>query len=203
MRRLGLLVVGLWNGALLVSAVWVLSATSAAATPVRITIESFAPATFPTASIVVDIPDINDQVEVSRQAALLTMSPDGWDVGAYSTAWLYHTAPPSWSAELYSVYVENATELPALFGYSLNSEALAYGPNFGLIFHIDAWAERLSHDIGESVNNYGVISGVMGGAWVQLGVQNLGSFSATPIPEPSTALLLGVGLVGMAARRRL
>ena len=163
-----------------------------------LTLRSYSPATLPTVSTIIDIPDLNDQLEVSRQATIFSLSSDGWDLAAYG-GWSIHDTPPKWSAEQYSVGIPgpNAAMYNSL-GYELNQEALNLGPAYILVFHTDLWAERLSHEIGESTDNYGVISGCMGGNWSQCEIADWGEFSVTP--EPATLSLLALG--GLAIVRR-
>ncbi len=55
---------------------------------------------------------------------------------------------------------------------------------FGLQFHTDEWVSNPIHDLGESgesIDNYGVISGSMGGKWLQTPVPKWGGFRVEPI----------------------
>ena len=88
----------------------------------------------------------------------------------------------------------------------MNQEALTYGAGYYfLAFHTDAWSERLSHEVGESPNNFGVISGLMGGDWTQCPVPDWGRYYVEPVstvPAPPTVYLLSVGLIGVGIIRR-
>jgi len=115
--------------------------------------------------------------------------------------------PPSWSGHLYfidvSVSLPVASDIEDLFGFEMTEFGGATGPHYSLYFHIDEWVAHGSHNIGESPNNYGVISGGMeGNAWHQAPVPNWGTFSATIVPEPTTMLLFGFGLIGLVGFRR-
>jgi hypothetical protein len=177
------------------------------ATPVKLTIESYLPAQFPTISKLIDIPDTTNQLEISIQAILFALEPDGWDLGSLGGYLNATRMLPKWSAHFaYLTVFDYGNVQGDLFGYDLNAQAMTYGPARDLIFHIDAWCERLSHDIGESPDNFGVISGCMGGIWSQCAVQNWGSFYVQdfqPIPEPTTILLLGAGLLSLVGFGRM
>ncbi len=164
-------------------------ASTVFATTVNLTLESFAPANFPTVSKILDIPDINDQLEISRQAARFALSPQGWNLqNMASGGILAELSPLYYSNPLYYVrvnvpYGPVASELIHLFGYDLTQKGAGVGgPCYTLWFHTDLWVARLFHVIGERPNNYGTIGGGMGGTiWWQTPLPNLGRFSITPV----------------------
>lgn len=64
------------------------------AVQMRLTIESYPTSTLPpSASKIIDIPDVDDQLEISRQAALFALSQEGWDLGNLLGAVLGHVGP--------------------------------------------------------------------------------------------------------------
>ena len=151
------------------------SATGLSAVEVMITIESYPPAILPVVSTIVDVLDPSDQVEISRQASLLALSPDGWNLEQLYDAYLFFFHRPDWSGDMYSAYDLEPSASDVL-GFELNPEAWQYGPGFALFFHTDSWVARGGHDICESQDNYGVISGIMGGYWFQCGVPDWGRY---------------------------
>jgi len=152
----------------------------------RLTLENHPPASFPTVSTIIQIDDKEDQLEISRQAALFALSPDGWNlVNMGVNSFLQYREPPLWTGHLYFVDVKvdlaDFSETRNLFGYDLTETQSQNGPGYSLIFHTDEWVSRLSHNIGETPNNYGVISGGMeGDVWHQCPVPGWGRFSIVP-----------------------
>lgn len=181
--------------------------TSVFATSVKLTLESYSPASLPTISTIIDIADINNQLEISRQAGLFALSSEGWNLASYG-GWLQYREPPSWYGHFYFVSLSTKGQdcllLQNLFGYALNQEALTYGPEYYLYFHTDELVGRLSHNVGEP-SGYGVIGGGSGGFMAQCMVQNWGRFyieENKAVPEPATILLSGLGLAGLVGMRR-
>lgn len=158
---------------------------------VYLALESFPPATLESVNTVVRMPDLQDQFELARQSALFALSSGGWeiqelvDAGAAlgSTNGLDVQGPPRWTGPFIQVRFTvpgNSHELLERFGYALNDEALTYGSQYSLHFHTDDWVERLDHDIGESPENFGTISGGTSGVWHQTPVPSWGRFTAVP-----------------------
>jgi hypothetical protein len=181
---------------------------------VRLSLESYAPAQLPAVTTTLEVPDINDQLEMSRQAVLFALSPSGWDLAATGAQlhslpyWPLEPEKPKWSAWVWGIrnlVPSLDSQISQRLGYELNAEAIANpgpnGPEYFLWFHTDAWAERLDHNVGESPNNYGAITGCMGGVWFQCPVPNWGRFSVDPVPEPATVGLLLAGALTLLRRR--
>jgi hypothetical protein len=158
--------------------------STAFAEQVEITIESYPPATLPAVSTIIDVPDPADQLEMSRQAALFALSSEGWNLESYG-GWLQYREPPSWAGHFYFVDIPVSglgSDVSEMLGYDLNADALTYGRNFYLYFHTDETVGRLSHEVCETPDNYGVISGGMGGYWAQCTVPEWGVFTVEPVP---------------------
>ena len=102
------------------------------AAQLEITIEGYPPATLPTATSVINLPDPNDQLEISRQAALLALSPEGWNLGSLG-GFLVLNEPPDWSGSFYRVGVPETPTVISLFGYQRDQSALR-DPNLYLYF---------------------------------------------------------------------
>ena len=152
------------------------------AVEMKIILKSNPPATLPTVYTVVDLPDPSDQVELSKQAAFLALSPDGWNLEQRYGGELMRFLKPNWTEDMYGTGSIDPSASEVL-GYELNPEAWQYGPYFGLAFHDDFWVARGGHDICESEDNFGVISGIMSGYWVQCAVPDWGEFSAEEVVE--------------------
>ncbi len=165
-----------------VSSLFLFNLTNFAA-QVKLTLESYSPATLPIVTKIIDVPDPNDQLEISRQAVLFALSSEGWGLENYGGVLQYSEWTSLGSGQLYSAI--GLKDLNNFLGYELNAEAIQYGlSQFGLCFHTDELIINPIHDLserGESINNYGVISGSMGGEWVQTPVPNWGEFRIEPI----------------------
>jgi len=199
---------GIMKRKILVSFLLVLILSSSAlAVPVELKLTSYSPATLPAISTIINLPDTTDQLEISRQAILFALSPEGWDLGNLGGSLMKIGAPGSWTGDFWILRIYGQSdEVEALYGYEMNPEATTYGQHYDLIFHNDSWNERLYHDIGESPNNFGVISGAMSGIWEQCPVPNWGRFwieEAQPVPEPSTIYIMSVGIFAFFVFRRL
>ncbi|MCP4265724.1 MAG: hypothetical protein GY777_09140 [Candidatus Brocadiaceae bacterium] len=155
------------------------------AVQVNLTLESYPPATLPVVSKIIDVPDPNDQLEISRQAVLFALSPEGWGLERFGGILQYNEWSNIGSGHLYSAIELTGLNLNDLLGYELNVEAVQYGlSKFGLCFHTDELIINPIHDLserGESIDNYGVISGSMSGKWLQTPVPKWGEFRVEPI----------------------
>lgn len=184
---------------LIVLVVSLILCSNAYAVSLRLTIESYAPATFSTKSTVINVADSNDQLEISRQAVLFSLSSEGWNLENLGLGGvMVNLSPPTWIGNMYYAPVlvpyEVPLEIEKLFGYELTEMGGINGPHYNLFFHTDEWVERLAHNIGETLDNYGVISGGMeGDTWHQCPVTDWGRFyveEIQSIPEPITIILL-------------
>ena len=212
MRRLGLLVVGLWVGL----------GWSSAALGDYIYIDSVLGYR---AHYVDGLTAASSQSDVAQEATRLALAPEGWDLWAlggyarradgtgthdysldptgalvqtYSGPWVWNGGV-SWTA--WGVPASASED----FGYATPACATCpdlFAPRH-LIFHTDDVVTHGAHDWGEPSGFGTIVGSYADWDWDHLGQLNWGTFGVTPIPEPSTALLLGLGLVGIAARRRV
>jgi hypothetical protein len=170
---------------------------------VNITIESYANPSLGIKSTVIELTDpydpndTDDQLEMAYQAILFAISPAGWDLANHNFTTPSPPAPkPGWTNPYSATGVDGTYFIPDsefyedLLGYQVNDEAWWAINNtptnsaMWLVFHTDLWCERGPHDIGESPDNYGVISGVTAGVFAQCPVPNWGSFTVEVVPEP-------------------
>lgn len=195
--------------ALLAVAAVCVPATQASGEWVVLTLEAYAPSTLPARSTTLEVADVNDQLEISRQAVLFAISDSGWNLGAVGGQ--LHSLPTpqvtAWVWGISNILPSMDGNLAQRMGYDLNAEAVANpgpnGPEYFLFFHTDAWAERLDHNWGEEPNNFGSIAGCTGGVWFHCPVPHWGRFSVEPVPEPATlALLLAGGAIALCRKRR-
>ena len=163
----------------------------------------------------------SSQSDIAREAVRLAAAPEGWDLAAIGGEVIrfdgsgqhVYTLDPSgdlildhvdswtWSGGVHWALYTLPAEQTEHFGYALNAQAVTYGNTRDLQFHTDDVVSHGSHNIGEP-SGFGTIAGTMSGVMEQLGQSNWGTFGVSTVPEPSTALLLGLGLAGMAATRR-
>ncbi len=116
---------------------FLLFCSTAHAVQVNLTLESYPPATLPIVSKVIDVPDSNDQLEISRQAALFALSTEGWGFAENYGGFLHFSGPPLLTGHLYTVSFPELIDVSDLLGYELNAEAIQYGPQSMLRFHTD------------------------------------------------------------------
>lgn len=134
-----------------------------------------APEAFPLVTRIVNIPDINDQYAISETARTIANNEwllQGTDVNRF---------PPDWSGRIALLAVGGANS--DNFGYALNGEAQTNGGSRYLAFHTDELAARPSHDICERPNNFGAISGVMDGVFLQCPVADWGRYYIVAGPD--------------------
>ena len=80
--------------------------------------------------------EIMSQSEVTRHAALWSLSPEGWDplsVGGF----LHRRGTPQWSGGVEWTVAGVPAEVSDGWGYELNGEAVTYGNGRELQFHTD------------------------------------------------------------------
>jgi len=111
--------------------------SSALAVPVELKLTSYSPATLPAISTIINLPDTTDQLEISRQAILFALSPEGWDLGNLGGSLMKIGAPGSWTGDFWILRIYGQSdEVEALYGYEMNPEATTYGQHYDLIFHM-------------------------------------------------------------------
>ena len=125
-----------------------------------------------------------DQHQLSLEAALLAMAPEGWNIGAICSgeaSVLSYGPPdaPGWSGGT-EWTIKAPAECSDQWGWELNAEALQFGPIRRLVFHTDDHVFRLQHDICEP-RPFGSISGTMGGQWSQCAVADWGTYWTEPL----------------------
>jgi hypothetical protein len=121
------------------------------------------------------IPDLNSktQLEISYLAAQFAMSDEGWGLQNRDGASLHLIgSPASWENPIYVIEVSMYDSDD--YGFP---RPTCCGERRHLAFHIDAWSSRGSHDVCESPNNFGVISGLVDGVYVICASPNWGTFS--------------------------
>jgi hypothetical protein len=174
---------------------------------VKLTIESYFPAKLPIVSTVIEIANLDDQQEISRQAGLLAMSEEGWNLQELvDQGNLIYEGVPEWIGGLYTnpdgyfsqlrIYVDEGLSsiVNDFYGYELNDEArniinsILGSPHYSLYFHTDIYYARGGHDVGETDNNFGVISGAMNGLWAQCPVPDWGRFFVEQIELPNVEM---------------
>lgn len=130
-----------------------------------------------------DTTNIDNQLALGTQARILTGQQWGFaDTSSYTTS------PPYWTGVLTRLVVRGPEG--ADLGFS-NSNATYTYPYYGtglqeraLAFHNDTWHSRLSHNLCESSNNFGVISGLANGNWEECKVANWGKYGViTAMPQ--------------------
>ena len=175
-------------GAIFTLLVW----STAFGAPLRLTIESRQPAKFPIVSKTIEVADMKDQSEISRQAALFALSSEGWgleNLGERIRGCSSKFRDTSTKAgRIYYIEVSVPDPVPQelldLFGYDLSGVSTAEGPkSYKILFHTGQQVSRPGEDFCETRGNFGVISGGMSvGPRVQCAVPEWGKFYAEQMP---------------------
>jgi hypothetical protein len=176
---------------IIIAVISILSLYSTAfATQVRLVIESYPPSILSRVSKIIDLPDLNDQLEISRQATLLALSPQGWNLASLVGGVLDKVEPPEWSAECWLVRTMKG-DFSNVLGFHLNRQSYYWDADHCLlVFHTDADAYRGAHDLCEYDWNFSVISGSIGGAYWQCAQQQFGRFWVEFPIDPTSAQLV-------------
>ena len=64
-------------------AIYLLSPVQILAVPATLTLECYSSPELPTVSTIINVPDLNDQLEISHQAMLFALSPSGWNLSNF------------------------------------------------------------------------------------------------------------------------
>jgi len=121
-----------------------------------------------------DMPDLSSktQLEISLLAAEFAMSDEGWNLQNREGADLALIGE-GWDNPVYRIAVSMYDSDD--FGFQRPDSA--WGDRRHLIFHIDAWSSRAGHDICESTNNFGIISGIVDGPYAICADPDWGTFN--------------------------
>ncbi len=124
--------------------------------------------TLPRLTKLVDVADFDTQDKVATAARNLAI--EGW----LPTTQADTFGTPDWSGAVH-LLKGSAVETEEL-GFALNSAAQSNGNRRYLVFHTDELSQRGSHQICESTDNFGVVSGVQDGSFLQCAITNWGRF---------------------------
>ncbi|MCH2189292.1 MAG: hypothetical protein MK188_00005, partial [Gammaproteobacteria bacterium] len=140
-------------------------------------------ATLPRLEMEIPYGEVDTQIKTAQKAYRL--AEVGWNLPITDNS----SAPPAWSGPFIAFYV-GASQSQS-FGYDLNDQAQQYSNSRFLVFHTDDDTARGAHDICESPGNYGVVSGVMSGVYVQCAVSDWGAFRLNDVNgiEPTIELV--------------
>lgn len=133
------------------------------------------------------------QADVAREAAALAIAPDGWNL-AQCGARVVQFGPGPATGEPGTGW-DGGIEWSAYGAAAPCSDTFDYPISVGsrhLMFHTDDTISRAGHNVGEP-SPFGAISGFADGTFLVLGVQNWGTFSVEPFPEPPNVAEVRVG----------
>ncbi|WP_101757446.1 putative Ig domain-containing protein [Oceanicoccus sp. KOV_DT_Chl] len=143
---------------------------------------------FPTLYEVIS-PTVSDTSDIDNQISLGTLARiaagEKW---GFDNTFEYTTAAPSWSGVLTRLVVPDAQggDLGFSKGSNFYSRPRANDEERALAFHNDTWAARRSHNVCESENNFGVITGQQNNSWEACVYNDWGEYGVTnELPQAS------------------